>query len=674
MLAKLAPGIAGYGRSGEIARRTEPLAKGCRITPMNTAGRGKDWDGPQLAARLAALEGVAPEPVEYVVGRITTHPDGAETQVYLVADEPGPLRQADLPRWLARRRMVGANRLALAVLVIREVLDEAGLIRECTLERRRGALDGPLYGDPARVEFTGPARMVRCYRVLRDGRLTEIAGTTDTLPVRRHASEHFASEQGALRAQFGPEARMIDAREPTLFETMVGFDSILHVRLADGSEIGCGIGWHGPVPFVLPAAFPRFATPLALSPENEAAVQAVLTRDNLVRHETRLDPLGLAVMARRRGGEQLFLLRANAGAATIEPYEAVADSAASEDQARWMRYAETYEHLAMLDAWHDGDRDDLLVVTGEASGQIWRHHIDRDGVETWRKPDEQAAAGLLYRERLSPGALAAADAAADADAAKSEVAPAPPPPLPLPEPDEAEEAPTESLLAKVQAYVAALAALRGAQEAAAGEAPLTAALVHLRALQPALETLEADQAAAEAQMLLLQVEEERIRPVRLAGALARLEARLSDELAAIRVVSLAAPQWRRLMDPAPFGAAVENAFPEAGYDIEEAALCLAFRRPSAASFHCMRIVECGLAALGASLRIDLPGEDRHWSRIVSLLRESTPADRAGVLAALEQVRRCWRGARLVPAEKYTEAEAERLFRAVGAFMAELARS
>jgi hypothetical protein len=501
--------------------------------------------------------------------------------------------------------------------------------------------------------------------VLRDGRLAEVAGTTDTLPPRRHASEHFAGEQLAVRTQFGPDARMIDAREPTLFETMAGFDSILHVRLEDGSEVGCGIGWHGPVPFVLPAAFPRFAVPLVLSPENEAAVQAVLARDGLVRHETRLDAQDLAVVARRRAGAQLFLLRASAGTATVEPYEASADHAASKDQASWMRYAETYERLAMLDAWHDGDSGDLLVVTGEASGQIWRHHIDRDGVETWRKPEEQAAAGLLYRERLQPGTLAAADAIAfDAE----------PTPLPPPqESDAAPDAPTDSLLARAEAYVIALATLRGAQEAMAGAAPLAEALKHLRALQPALETLEAERAAVEARMLLAQADDGRIRPAKLAGALARMEARLPDELAAIRLVTLAPLQWRHLVDPAPFGTAVESAFPEAGYDIEEAALCLAFRRPSAAAFHCMRIVECGLVALGASLRTELPNEDRRWTRIISLLRGAADGDRTRALAALDQVRRCWRGARLVPAEKYTEAEAERLFRAVGAFMREVAR-
>jgi hypothetical protein len=57
---------------------------------------------------------------------------------------------------------------------------------------------------------------------------------------------------------------------------------------------------------------------------------------------------------------------------------------------------------------------------------------------------------------------------------------------------------------------------------------------------------------------------------------------------------------------------------------------------------------------------------------MATLRHALSAEHAVVLAALEQVRRCWRGARLVPADKYTEAEAERLFRAVGMLMEAIA--
>ena len=469
--------------------------------------------------------------------------------------------------------------------------------------------------------------MVRLYRVLRDGRLAEVAGTTTRCrPGTIHPNRQVASKPRCVHAS-GRTPRWSMPAKPTLFETMIGCDSIVHVRLADGSEIGCGIGWHGPVPFVLPAAFPRFAVPLVLSRENEAAVQVVLTRDNLVRHErgwTRRAsrwwraaagcPVVPAAGERRHGENR-------ASTPTLGVWRGVRGPGPLDALRRNLRAFGGAPRV------RDGASDDLLVVTGEASGQIWRHHIDRDGVETWRKPDEEAAAGLLYRDRLAPVTLAATDAATpDAGHDTS----------PLLQngldAEEAEDAPADSLLAKGEAYVAALAALRSAQEAVTGDTPLAAALVHLRVLAPALETLEADHAAVEARLLLLQAEEGRIRPGRLGAALARIDARLPDELAAIRLVTLAPSRRRHLVDPAPFGVAVEVAFPEAGYDIEEAALCLAFRRPSAAAFHCMRIVECGLAGLSASLRVDLPGEHRQWTQIMAVLRR-----------ALGRTRRaCWR--------------------------------
>ena len=80
---------------------------------------------------------------------------------------------------------------------------------------------------------------------------------------------------------------------------------------------------------------------------------------------------------------------------------------------------------------------------------------------------------MLYREQLSPGVLAAADANAESHNGED-------PPASLPDPDEAEGAPAESLLAKAEAYVNALAALHGAQQATAGKSPLVAALEQLQ--------------------------------------------------------------------------------------------------------------------------------------------------------------------------------------------------
>jgi hypothetical protein len=634
---------------------------------MNNAGRSEEWNGPRLAARLADLNGVAPEAAEHVVFRSTRRADGREITCWKIANESGVLNEAELADWLARRRLAGPERLALAVLVIRETLDENGLIRDCVLERRRGAVDGPLHGDPARVEFTGPTSMVRVYRVLRDGRLAEVAASTDALPQRRRAPEHFAGEQRALRDRFGPAARIIDVRQPTLFEDIAGLDSIAHVRRPDGREVGCGIGWHGTIPFILEADFPRFGAPLSLAPEDEAAVEALLAQHELVRHETRLDEQGLAVVARRRGGVELFLLRSQHGDATMRAYEPAGAAEPSPDQARWLRYAETYEKLAVLDTWHDDGTEDLLVLTGESNGQVWRHHIDHDGVETWRKPDDDAAAAVLHGERLFPGTLAAADAAdfeqehepADAEA------------------EETFPPPADSVLAKAEAYVAALAALHDAGAlAAAADAAIgvpQSALQLLLDVPAALSMLTADATAGEMRTLTTMAEDGRISAARFSRELSRIETRLMHELAAVRMVLLTPGQWRLLGDP-PFGRAIEDEFPELAYDFEEAAQCLALRRPTASVFHAMRVVERGLRALEQRAAIDLLDEGRRWTRIMAQLRASARPELAGVMSALADVRRCSRGRRLVPEEKYTEAEAERLFQAVGGFVRELAES
>jgi hypothetical protein len=264
------------------------------------------------------------------------------------------------------------------------------------------------------VDFAGAASAVRLYRSHLDGELTEVAPSADTPPPSVRLPEQFAGEHKVLQARFGDGVRVLDAREPTLFEDMVGLSSIVHVRAPDGREVGCGIGWHGAMPFVLEADFPRFATQLELLPEDAQAVDAALHANDLVRGETRLDENGIAIVARRSGGEALFLLRPQAGQVRVEPYGTNRD-AAGPDQQRWMRYAETYEGLAVLDSWHDGASDDLLVLTGDASGQIWQHHIDADGVETWRKVGDDTAIGALHREHLFPGTLAAENGVAIGD-------------------------------------------------------------------------------------------------------------------------------------------------------------------------------------------------------------------------------------------------------------------
>jgi hypothetical protein len=637
---------------------------------MTTAGRGEVWTGTQLAARLVALNGVAPEPVQYIIFRSTRHADGRVEEGHNVPNEKRRLNDPALDFWLARHGLAGGERLAVAVLVIRETLDEHGLIRQCTLERRRGSADGPFYGDPARVDFTAAAGSVRLYRSRLDGRLTEIPPSADTAPPHVRSPEQFAGERQALLQRFGDNIEILDVREPLLFEDMVGLSSIVHVRTAEGREVGCGIGWHGSMPFVLEADFPRFGTQLTLLADDAEAIDTAVRANGLVRYETRLDEHGLAVVARRKGGAELLLLRLDAGQVRLEPC-APGRGAADTDQQRWMRYAETYEGRTILDAYHDGTSDDLIVLTGDSSGRIWRHHIDGDGVETWRKTDDEVAVGTLHREKLFPGTLAALDAERREVAAD-----------PQRQSGSVRSVSAASLLGKIEAYGKVIAALHAAQEAAAGAEALApdewypdALVAALRELQGALVTLEARVTAASVHDMVMRLREGALRPGTIGDELGQIEARLHNELAPMRFI-IAAPARAHLLDrdqPA-FGAEVAECFPSASYDIEEAALCLALRRPTAAVFHCMKVLQSGIGAFARFLDLADPsaGGELSWRQIVQLFRSGADKHADDLCDTLEAVRQRWRNAVLKPADKYTEEEAELIFHSLGGFMRALA--
>jgi hypothetical protein len=630
---------------------------------MARAGGGEVWTGPQLTARLVALNGAAPEPVQHVIFRSTQRADGSLVEGYNI---PGGKRQhssAALDFWLARHGLAGPDRLAVSMLVIRETLDARGLIRQCILERRRGSVDGPYCGDPARVEFADPAGVVRLYRSHLDGRLTEIAPSADLAAPRVRSPEQFAGEHKALQARFGDSVRILDTREPTLFEDMIGLSSIVHVRTAEGREVGCGVGWHGAMAFVLEADFPRFAPQFALEPQDAAAVDAATAANDLVRGETRLDENGIAVVCRYKGSEALFLLRPQSGQLRVEPY-VPGRGVAGPDQQRWMRYVETYEGLAILDAWHDGASDDVIVLTGDPSGQVWRHHIDVDGVETWRKADDEAAVATLHREQLFPGSLAAADATRHngddaADMAMGQAL--------------GTHAADDSLLTRVESYGRVMAALRASREAGT-QSPDTV-MQHIRELPAALASLEAYAAAAAAQDMLTLHQAGGIEPAAFAQRLARIEASLRHELGLIRSVTVGPPRSFLLFrDEPPLGPDVATGFPSAGYDIQEASACLAFRRPTAAVFHCMRILQRGIAAYARCAGVDDPmaAGERSWQTILHMLRGGTDAAFGTPENALDFIRRRWRAPTLLPADKYTEQEAELILHAVGAFMRALA--
>jgi hypothetical protein len=241
--------------------------------------------------------------------------------------------------------------------VIREFRDPNGGLHGCIVERRRRTAEGEYYGDPARIEVSGPALQVNAYRATADGGLQEI-GARPELPLDRPSRDIlFSGEDRAIRATYGQATRVVAVREPSALEELVGFSSIVHLLTQDGRELACAIGWHGTTPFLIQGEF---------SPADGHAANAA-------------DIL--------RGGEWRDLL--------------------TKDQAVWLRYAERYENLVILEVRAEGMTDDVLVLTGDAGGCIAWHLIDGDGVELWRKTPEELLADMPNRKGMPvPGSEA----------------------------------------------------------------------------------------------------------------------------------------------------------------------------------------------------------------------------------------------------------------------------
>jgi hypothetical protein len=631
---------------------------------MSNSGENTIWSPSRLRTQLTAQKGLAPTPSCYVIWRATTRPGVPDLGGYELPGEPGRQDEAAFERWLIERDLAGPERLTVSVLVIREQLDEAGLVQEGVLEGRRGSAEGPYYGNVARVEFTGAAQRVQRYRAARDGRLRKLPAedetgvATATEPVDADA---FDGEDAAVHAYLGENAVILDRRTPNLFEDLIGLSVIVHARRSDGTEIGCGVGWHGGIAFVLAADFPRDGKPLAPPPDLEAAVADTLRSRDLIRLETRHDDLGFCVIARERGRPNLVTIRLDGSFVQITPYTPGRTEAANPDQRRWMTYAETYEARKVLDSWRDGDGDEIAVVTMDQDQEAWRHIIDADGIELSRHPDNEAAAAVVFREHtVQPDEPAAAPEMA-ADRITDEIETPPDATVP-----------SDSLLNLVLAWSRVTAQLRAAIAASgdgAGRLVSRVVLEQLGELTAPLQVLHANFTAGSLNRLIVQARSGAITTDGFGAALQEILARLRDELALTRNVSLPNPAGPPDGEP-PFGPLVEQHFPNAIYDIEEAVNCLALRRPTAAVLHAVKVMRHGLDCV-AQLLGTAKLTELSWPRMIATMRAAA-GHQEDLIEALVRVRRAWRGLGLLPADKYTEAEAEAVLDAVAAFMRALA--
>ena len=140
-----------------------------------------------------------------------------------------------------------------------------------------------------------------------------------------------------------------------------------------------------------------------------------------------------------------------------------------------------------------------------------------------------------------------------------------------------------------------------------------------------------------------------------------------------------------LSDPAPFGERVDEAYPSARHDISEAGCCLALKRSTACVLHLMRVLEPGLVSLAAALGVSMPRKS--WEMIINKLekeivdRSSNPPDEkwkeedepffSGAASHFRIIKNAWRNHAMHGRDKYTEQEAEDIYRSVRAFMQHL---
>jgi len=82
-----------------------------------------------------------------------------------------------------------------------------------------------------------------------------------------------------------------------------------------------------------------------------------------------------------------------------------------------------------------------------------------------------------------------------------------------------------------------------------------------------------------------------------------LKERFMDDLSRCHISWVPERDADLMGDKAPFGQSVFDAFPSATVDIEQAGICLALERSTAAVFHLMRVMEVGLEAVARALGI-----------------------------------------------------------------------
>lgn len=214
---------------------------------------------------------------------------------------------------------------------------------------------------------------------------------------------------------------------------------------------------------------------------------------------------------------------------------------------------------------------------------------------------------------------------------------------------------------------------------------------HVGRMISAIQAIGARSSYRSAERLKLALESVDACPgyVQISQALADIESRFADHLDDIMLFVVASDEVTLLgvADDLVEESGFSERFPNASLEIEEAAKCIALGRTTAAVFHSMRALECGIRALAKSLDIEDPLKpaEKNWGVVLSKIKDKidstwpqktrvkdpTAAKVLNLHAHLDAVRVPWRNATMHVENVYLHHEAAHILRCVAYFLKEL---
>jgi hypothetical protein len=173
-------------------------------------------------------------------------------------------------------------------------------------------------------------------------------------------------------------------------------------------------------------------------------------------------------------------------------------------------------------------------------------------------------------------------------------------------------------------------------------------------------------------------------PKTLALKVGELKTRFRDELNECEFYYVPPSRLRFYKEPMLMGKEVNDRFPKAIDDIEDAGKCLALGQGTACVLHTMRVMECGLRALANALGIPYaPSWESYLKQISDKIAEKHKNKTAkwkrdqpfyrDLSGDLLTVKQAWRNPTMHVDRKYSVEEAEQIFTAAKHFMERLAK-